>query len=259
LRSEVPNATDRSRVVTIKEWPAVWDRTRREMPRTSPFSGACHKYGKELGRSGHIPGVVERVPEEGLLPSDGDDERFRHRFELLYKEHFQAVYAYCLRRVPTDEVSDLVAEIFTTAWRRMANLPPPPEDRLWLYGTARRTVSQNHRGHFRAERTLASLRQSLSSATSTASNGTSTSSARESRVIELVDHLRPKDRELVRLIVWEQLSHSEVARVLGCSTNAVGIRWHRSLRRLRRDLGEGAELLPLTPDPDFPHPRMGDL
>lgn len=189
------------------------------------------------------------------MPSDGDDA-FRHRFELLYKEHFQAVYAYCLRRVPTGEVNDLVAEVFTTAWRRMGDVPTPPEDRLWLYGTARRTVSQNHRGRFRAQRMLASLRQNLPSADSTVSNGTS---ARESRVIELVDHLRPKDRELVRLIIWEQLSHSEVAKVLGCSTNAVAIRWHRSLQRLRRDIGDGAELLPLPPEPDLRHPRMGDL
>lgn len=189
-----------------------------------------------------------------LVPSQDGGAR-RTTFELLYKEHFRAIYAYCLRRVPLEEVPDLVAEVFTTAWRRVDDLPPRPEDRLWLYGVARRTASQHHRGRVRRERVLTSLRHNFPRS-SILSDDTS---LLESRVVELVDHLRPKDRELVRLIVWEQLTPSEAAKVFGCSVNAVSIRWHRSLRRLRRNIGTGADLLPSVPEDDFRHPQMGGL
>jgi hypothetical protein len=35
-------------------------------------------------------------------------------------------------------VPDIVAEIFTTAWRRLGDVPDLPLDKLRLYGTARR-------------------------------------------------------------------------------------------------------------------------
>ena len=67
------------------------------------------------------------------------------------------------------------------------------------------------------------------------------------QVTALIDRLRPKDAEILRLIVWEELSHAEVAGVFGCSTNAVAIRWHRAIRRLRMSLCDSPEQSPFTP------------
>jgi RNA polymerase sigma-70 factor (ECF subfamily) len=44
------------------------------------------------------------------------------------------------------------------------------------------------------------------------------------------------DQEVLRLVAWEGLSHAEVAQVLQCSTNAVGIRVHRARQRLEIEL-----------------------
>ena len=75
-----------------------------------------------------------------------------------------------------------------------------------------------------------------------------------------MESLRPRDRELVRLIAWEQLSHAEVANMLGCSVNAVAIRWHRSIKRLRNKLGDGAaELSPGLPEVPVHDPRLREL
>lgn len=185
------------------------------------------------------------------LPDDTGHPRAT--FDTLYRAHFRAIYAYVLRRVPDADAVDLVADIFTTAWRRIEDMPPPPEDKLWLYGVARLAVSQHGRGRLRRERLVAKLRQNRRSSDSPTSDE---DSSLESRVVELVSQLRPKDRELVRLIVWEHLSHSEVAKVLGCSANAVSIRWHRSLRRLRRDIATRTDLLTPGSDNDLQHPKM---
>jgi len=57
-------------------------------------------------------------------------------------------------------------------------------------------------------------------------------------VLDAVARLRPVEREVIALVHWEQLSHDEAARVLGCSSNAVAIRLHRARSRLRQSLAE---------------------
>lgn len=58
------------------------------------------------------------------------------------------------------------------------------------------------------------------------------------RVRAAIARLREADREVLALVLWERLSHSEVAELLGCSTNAVAVRLHRARARLRRLLEE---------------------
>ena len=155
-------------------------------------------------------------------------------FGQLYKEHFQAIYAYVLRRAGAGEASDLVAEVFATAWRRICDLPAPPEDKLWLYGVARRVVLQHDRSRLRRERLHAKLDRSVPVSKPGVPREMSDL---ELKVLDLIEEMKPDDRELVRLIVWDALTHPEIATILGCSVNAVAIRWHRSLKRLRHDIG----------------------
>jgi DNA-directed RNA polymerase specialized sigma24 family protein len=51
-----------------------------------------------------------------------------------------------------------------------------------------------------------------------------------------MSQLSSKDQELLRLVLWEELSHSEAGEVLGCSANAVAIRLHKARRRLRAQM-----------------------
>ena len=43
--------------------------------------------------------------------------------------------------------------------------------------------------------------------------------------------LREADREILRLVAWEALSHAEIAASLGITVNAVAIRIHRARQR----------------------------
>jgi RNA polymerase sigma-70 factor (ECF subfamily) len=68
------------------------------------------------------------------------------RFDGLYRAHFRAVLAYVARRERSSaDAADLTAEVFAVAWRRIEAVPEPPDDILWLYGTARRVVSDHAR------------------------------------------------------------------------------------------------------------------
>ena len=54
---------------------------------------------------------------------DADDDRNQreHRFRGLYQANFRPIQAYAARRVWVhDDAADVVAEVFTIAWRRLA-------------------------------------------------------------------------------------------------------------------------------------------
>jgi RNA polymerase sigma-70 factor (ECF subfamily) len=155
-------------------------------------------------------------------------------FRRLFDLHFDALLAYARRR--TDQLSDaedVVAETFVVAWRRLDDLPLVDNERLsWLYGVARRVIGNHHRGarrrarlggRLRDQRTAASLRPA----------------SRLPAVIDAMARLPETDREVLRLMAWEGLSHREIGAVAGISENAVAIRLHRARGRLTRELRAG--------------------
>jgi RNA polymerase sigma factor (sigma-70 family) len=163
-------------------------------------------------------------------------ERREQRFSSLYREHYRSVWAYAVRRTDSEaDAADVVADVFTTAWRRLSEVPDPPADLLWLYGVARRVVA----GKRRSARRMVRLVARLQSTAEPASAGTG--GQVPDRLLEAVAMLRPAEREAIKLVHWEQLSHDEAARVLGCSANAIAIRVHRARNRLRQALAELAE------------------
>src|SRR5918999_4039903 len=77
-----------------------------------------------------------------MVAPDGHAERFERCFERNYRD----VARYCARRAATPEdAEDAATEVFATAWRRRRDLPSEPDDRLWLFGIARRVLANAER------------------------------------------------------------------------------------------------------------------
>ncbi|MFI7135272.1 RNA polymerase sigma factor [Nonomuraea sp. NPDC050153] len=155
----------------------------------------------------------------------------RQRFEEIYTEHYAAVSSFVRRRADhPEDTADVIAETFTTAWRRLADVPPGDEALLWLYGTARRTLANHRRGTLRRTALALRLREEHSAyadpAADRAPEGARAAFAR----------LSDDDRELLSLVGWEGLGTAEIAKVLGCSHMAVRQRLHRARKRLAAEL-----------------------
>ncbi len=178
------------------------------------------------------------VPARDREGEDGYAQRER-RFRQLYEEHYRSVQAYAVRRVgPGIDVADTVAEVFTTAWRRLADIPPPPADKLWLYGVARRVVTGQHRSSRRLRKLITRIEAAHGDA---APASTPWPEAPDEPLMLALRRLPAAERAALMLVTWEQLSHAEAGQVLGCSANAVAIRVHRAKGRLRQALAPGAE------------------
>ena len=157
------------------------------------------------------------------------------KFEALYDANYKLIYAYVYRRVPhsSSDVSDVVSEVFATAWRRISDLPPAPQDRLWLFGVAHNCLLEHHRrwshrlqllSHLGAQPNRVELLETAVDPL-------------HLRVRAALQELRPLDREVILLVYWDGLSHVEAASVLGCSINAVALRIKKAKARLETKLG----------------------
>jgi RNA polymerase sigma factor (sigma-70 family) len=157
------------------------------------------------------------------------------KFEALYAANYKPIYAYVYRRVPhsSSDVPDVVSEVFATAWRRIGDLPPAPEDRLWLFGVAHNCLLEHHRrwshrlqllSHLGAQPNRVELLETAVDPL-------------HLQVRAALQELRPLDREVILLVYWDGLSHVEAASVLGCSVNAVALRIKKAKARLETKLG----------------------
>jgi RNA polymerase sigma-70 factor (ECF subfamily) len=160
------------------------------------------------------------------------------RFEVLYENCYRAIYTYAWRRLPggADDVADVVAEVFAVAWRRIEEVPHPPDDRLWLYGVARRVVQDYRRRAISRSRLESRLKAYASAGQADDAPGD-----RNLRFRAAVERLRPAHREALQLVALDGLSHAEAAQVLGCSVNAIALRVHKAKARLKAELAPSGQ------------------
>lgn len=162
------------------------------------------------------------------------DEHIRR----LMVDHHDAVARYVARRLPADEVSDVVAEVFVTAWQRSADLgsESATPELAWLYGVARNKIAHRRRDHARRTRLVDRLRL-LNPVAAAADPGDGIVAA--DRIARAARRLSSRERELLELISWERLTSDELAVVLGCSVNTV----HQRIHRLRKNLNAHIEAI----------------
>ena len=168
-------------------------------------------------------------------PPIADPGERQRRFEVVYAAHRGPILGYVLRRTGNpDDAADVIAETFLTAWRRLEDMPPGPQARLWLYGVARRVLANHHRGQRRAAALATRLRADL-----TAAYRPPEYTGELALVAAAFRGLPAADRELLALSAWEGLDHGQIAVVLDCSRNAVRIRLHRARKRFAAELARG--------------------
>lgn len=156
------------------------------------------------------------------------------KFEDLYDRYHSQVSAYCSRRATTD-VQDVVADVFLIAWRRIDQVPSGKKGLFWLYGVAFRVLNRLWRTRTRRGRAVERLGRIIDVDRDTPADVVVVQRDEYRLVREAASHLREIDQEILRLALWEELSYSEVARVLDISPDAVKQRTHRARRRLAEE------------------------
>ncbi|MEZ4414755.1 MAG: sigma-70 family RNA polymerase sigma factor [Gemmatimonadota bacterium] len=164
---------------------------------------------------------------DSALPAD---------FAAWYDDHRSTVFRYVRFRLATREAAeDVTSEVFVKALRSFARYDPSKASpRTWLLRIARNAVTD----HLRALRRRGALHVSLDKVPDLVSGEDSPElrlvrEERVQRILNASGRLRRADQEILSLRYGSGLSNQEIAEAMDVSQNAVAVRIHRALRRLR--------------------------
>jgi RNA polymerase sigma factor (sigma-70 family) len=156
-------------------------------------------------------------------------------FGQLFDRHFQAVYAYSQRRVGVDLAEEVAAETFTRGFEARERYDAQHDEALpWLLGIAGNVM----RRHWRSERRRL---HAYARSSHPVPPGVDPDMAGE--VISAVARLPRRQREVVLLSAWADLTYEEIARALDLPIGTVRSRLARARSRLAAD----ASLAPSRP------------
>lgn len=177
------------------------------------------------------------VPEQEARTAGTEASDLPPDFESWYHDHRATVYRYVRFRVATREAAeDVTSEVFLKALRALPRYDPTrAAPRTWLLRIARNAVTD----HLRALKRRGSLHVSLDRVPDLVADIPSQDERvlKEERIQKLLNgtrRLRKVDQEVLSLRYGAGLDNREIAEALGITPNAVAVRLHRALKRLRK-------------------------
>lgn len=157
------------------------------------------------------------------------------RFGEVYDAGYADLMRFVSRRVRPGEAEDVVAEVFTVAWRRFEELPTElDEPRAWLFGIAHRTVLATNRAA--GQRSALTLQLLDHPRHAPHPHGDADMTANRLDLLAAWERLDPVHAEALALAAWDGLSSAQAGLVLDISPVAFRIRLSRARRALRRHL-----------------------
>jgi RNA polymerase sigma-70 factor (ECF subfamily) len=148
----------------------------------------------------------------------------------IAREHYDAVYRFCARRVGPDRAADVAQETFVTVQRVIVKFRGESSIRTWLFGVAQ---NECRRAIRRQGLSCSGLDYALE--ISAAGDGEETIVNRE-LLRKALAELSDEHRDVVLLHEMEGLTYEESAEVLGIPVGTVKSRLHHAFLNLRRAL-----------------------
>lgn len=160
-------------------------------------------------------------------------------FGILFQRHGPAVHSYLARRVGRQEADDLLSEVWLRAFRGRSGLRGP-NSLPWLFGIAHNVV----RAHWRhGNRPTLPLHLHDMPDPSPDADDRLVAQAQQQSIRRALAILSDNDRDVLLLVVWEQLTPSEAASALGLPQGTARSRLHRALSMLRQEGAGNAPIL----------------
>jgi RNA polymerase sigma-70 factor, ECF subfamily len=183
-----------------------------------------------------VPQPHRRRTEEAPIdvPSDVDllvrvAERDREAFEILYHRYVRPVFGLALRRLrDRQRAEDAVQETFAAVWRSAQSYRPERGPAApWLYTVARNAIVDRQRARVDQPAEVPDMASAEPGPLDRAE-----ASFVAWRVHRALEELPEKEREVLELAYWSELSQSEVAEYLHIPLGTVKTRTRSALSRL---------------------------
>lgn len=183
--------------------------------------------------------VVRPQPDESASDADlvaaclnGDAAAF----DVLVLRHQRVVYQLCYRFVGNHaDAADLAQDVFVRAYRGLRNFRGQSSLTTWLYRIGV-NVCLNHAAVKRPQSEPIEDRQHVDTSSESPADRL-LRAERAERVRAAIAALPSKQRAALILRIYHEMSHQDIASVLGSSVGAVKANVFHALRNLKKSLG----------------------
>jgi RNA polymerase sigma-70 factor (ECF subfamily) len=174
--------------------------------------------------------VVNEPSDEQLVDQvrQGDPAAF----DVLVRRHQRSIFLLAHRYLGhVEDARDLTQRVFVQMYRQLARFRGEASVRTWLYRIASNLALDALRARGREARGRAQLEPP-------APPMASPSSEERARLRRAIAELPPRQRLVVELRVFDDLSFREIGDVVGSSEDAAKVNFHHALKALRGMLGD---------------------
>jgi RNA polymerase sigma-70 factor, ECF subfamily len=171
-------------------------------------------------------------------------ERFRagerRAFDELVRRHQRSIWRVARRYLRNDaDASDVAQQTFVRAYRALDGFRGAASVRSWLYRIAINLALNHLRDHKREVPGGAGEEVGEQRLTRSATGPQQIIADEEAaRLRAAIAELPPKQRMVLELRVFEDLSFREVAELADCTENAAKVNFHYAVKRLKEILGD---------------------
>lgn len=159
----------------------------------------------------------------------------REAFDVIVERHRRQIYQLCFRFVGNHEdASDLAQDVFLRAYRGLGNFGGRSSLATWLYRIAV-NVCLNRVSAKKPQSEPIDARQHVDTRTESPSERL-IGAERDARVRAAIAHLPRKQRVAVILRMYHEMSHQQIADVVGSSVGAVKANVFHALQNLKKRL-----------------------
>jgi RNA polymerase sigma-70 factor, ECF subfamily len=206
----------------------------RAWPSALPAKWTVRVVQPEAGPAGASPPALDTLDDAALVASSLAGRR--EAFDVLVDRHRRSVYQVCYRFVGNHEdASDLAQEAFVRAWRGLRSFKGEAALSTWLYRIAV-NVCLNRVSTKRPDTEPLEADRFVDSRSEDPQDGL-LRSERAVAVRRAIAELPDKQRATLILRTYHELSHQQIADILGSSVGAVKANFFHALANLKKILG----------------------
>jgi RNA polymerase sigma factor (sigma-70 family) len=183
--------------------------------------------------------VIETQPQTERATDAALIERSWRRpdvFAAVFDRYYVEIHGFVARRLGHGRADDLASETFLIAFDRRRRYDLARADaRPWLYGIASNLIARHRRAEVRQLRALARADR-REAVDDDHADGRLDAQAQRGRLAAALLEIADRDREVLLLVAWAQLTCEEAAHALGIPAGTARSRLHRARRKTRAAL-----------------------
>lgn len=166
-------------------------------------------------------------------------ERFKHgqetAFTLLYQEYAPVMFQYgCKLSQDRDLVKDCLQMVFLNIWKNKDHLPNPPSVLHYLLKALRNEIFKKTKDQSRFASFSDDTPLAVTNSIEAEWIALQTEESRQEKIKDILKRLPPRQKEVIFLKYYQNLSYEEMAAIMGIGQDSVYKLTYKAIEKLQQ-------------------------